>query len=305
MSTPRYAFLNGEIVPWEQATVHVASAAFKFGSAVFEGVRGYWNEREQQLYLFQLHEHMQRLAYSQRFMRFDEVVDPAYLAQKTIELVRANGFRAGVHVVPTVFVDGPGDPAATGPVGVSITVRPRPGPGHAEGCAAQVSAWMRVPDNAMPMRVKCNANYQNGRLALLQARADGYDTPLLLNSRGKVAEGHGMCFFLIRDGRAATPTVTSDILDSLTRRSVIGLLAEHCGVETDQRDVDRSELVAADEAFYCGTAWEVAPITSIDRLPVGAGAVGPVVRRLREVFLGVASGARPEHPEWRTPVYER
>ncbi len=303
MERPKYIFFNDEIVPWEDAKVHVSTVAFKFGTAVFEGLRGYWNDDHQQMYLFQMDAHMERLEYSQKFMRFENAFDGAYVREKTIELLRANEFRATVHSMATVFVEGFGGPAVSGPVGLVITAATRGGPGQLEeGCTAQVSSWQRVADNAMPMRVKCNANYQNGRLAGMQARADGYDTAILLNARGKVSEGPGMCFFMMRDGVASTPHTSSDILESITRSSVIELLRES-GVEVQERDIDRSELAAADEAFFCGTAWEVTPITAIDRLKVGNGEVGSVVRGLQERFFSVAKGESADHPEWRTPVY--
>ncbi len=284
--------------------MHVSSAAFKFGTAVFEGIRGYWNEAHQQMYLFRMADHMRRLLYSQSFMRFDEVLDPEYVTRKTIELIRANELRETVHVMATVYVKGFGGPATTGPVGLAITATPGVGPGFLEsGCSAQVSSWRRVADSAMPVRVKCNANYQNGRLAVIQARADGYDTTLLMNAQGKLSEGPGMCFFMVRDGRAITPTITNDILESITRETVLELLRRDLAVETEERDIDRSELVAASEAFFCGTAWEVTPVVSIDRLPVGTGEVGPVVRDLQSRYFRLARGETDAHREWRTPVY--
>ena len=304
MDKPKYIFLNDEIVPWEDAKVHVSTAAFKFGTAVFEGLRGYWNEQREQMYLFQMDAHMQRLEFSQKFMRFEKIFDGAYVAEKTIELLRANEFRTTVHAMTTVFVDGFGGPTVCGPVGLAITAAERGGPGLlGTGCTAQVSSWQRVPDNAMPMRVKCNANYQNGRLAGLQAKADGYDTAILLNSRGKVSEGPGMCFFMMRNRVVSTPHTSSDILESITRSTVLELLQE-AGVQTQEREIDRSELAAADEAFFCGTAWEVTPVTEIDKLKVGEGVVGPMVRDLQERFFAIARGESADHPEWRTPVYE-
>ncbi len=305
MTNPKFVFLNDEVVPWESAKVHVSTAAFKFGTAVFEGLRGYWNEQQQQMYLFQMDAHMRRLEFSQKFMRFEKIYDAAYVTEKTIELLRANEFHATVHSMATVFVDGFGGPTVSGPVGLVITAAARGGPGLLEqGCTAQVSSWARVPDNAMPMRVKCNANYQNGRLAGLQAKADGYDTALLLNLRGKVSEGPGMCFFMIRDGVACTPHTSSDILESITRATVLELLRE-AGIEIQERDIDRSEIAAAEEAFFCGTAWEITPIVSIDRLKVGSGEPGPTVRKLQERFFSIARGESSDFPHWRTPVYAK
>ena len=304
MAKTKYVFFNGEIVPHDEARVHVGTTAFKFGAAVFEGVRGYWNEQHEQLYLFRMPEHMQRLVYSQRMMRFDEIFQEAYVTEKVLDLIRANDVRETLHLVPTVFVNGRGGPETRGPVALSITANPGFTRGFVEtGCTVQVSSWQRVPDNAMPVRVKCNANYQNGRLAAVQARDDGYDTALLLNSRGKVSEGPGQCFFMIRDGKAITPSTSNDILESITRDSIIQLLPRYCGVEVEERDVDRSELAAAEEAFFCGTAWEVTPVVDIDRLPVGTGEIGPVVRQLKDAYFRVAKGMVDDCAGWRMPVY--
>ena len=303
MTNPKFVYFNDEIVPFENAKVHVSTAAFKFGTSVFEGLRGYWNDEQEQMYLFQMDAHMRRLEYSQKFMRFERTFDAEFVTARTIELMRANEFRTTVHSMATVYVDGFGGPTVCAPVGLVITAAERGGPGLTEqGCTAQVSSWQRVPDNAMPMRVKCNANYQNGRLAGMQAKADGYDTALLLNTRGKVSEGPGMCFFMIRDGVACTPHTASDILESITRATVLELLRE-ADIDIEERDIDRSELAAADEAFFCGTAWEITPIVSIDRLPVGSGEPGPLVRKLQERFFSVARGDTADHPDWRTPVY--
>ncbi|MDF1792156.1 MAG: branched-chain amino acid transaminase [Thalassobaculaceae bacterium] len=304
MATPKYVLMDDRIVPWNEGTVHVDTAAFKFGSAVFEGVRGYWNADQQEMYLFRMAEHMDRLVFSQRFMRYDEIITPEYVTEKTIELIRANGFQGeNVHIMTTTYVAGYGGQNVTGPIGLAVTAQERPRTAKiTEGISAQVSSWMRVPDNAMPMRAKVNANYQNGRLATLQANADGYDTAILLNSRGKVAEGPGMCFFMVRDGVPITPHTSSDILESITRTTVLQLL-EEMGTPAVERDVDRSELVAADEAFFCGTAWEVTPITSIDKLAVGSGDVGPITKRLQERYFDVCHGTTGAHAEWRMPVY--
>ena len=304
MSPAKYVFMNGEIIPWEDATVHVFSPVAKYGTSVFEGIRGYWNDEDEDIYLFKLKQHMDRLTYSQSVMRFDEIIDADHLIEKTIELVRANGFRETIHIRVLVFVEGEEDVGACGPVGVAITAIPRPLPKKVvEGCTVQVSSWVRVPDQAMPIRVKCSANYNNGRFAMVQARKDGYDAALLLNIRGKVSEGPSMCFFMVRDGVPVTPSVTNDILESITRQTVIEICREYLDLEPVERDVDRSEVYAAEEAFFCGTGWEITPITSIDKLPVGDGTVGPFVQRLQEIYFGLANGKTPDHAEWRMPVY--
>ena len=305
MASPKYASLDGEIVAWNDARVHIASAGFKFGTGVFEGLRGYWNADAKEMYLFRMAEHMKRLEFSQRFMRFDEIITAETVTEKTIELVQANGFKGeNLHIMTTAYVSGMGGPGVCGPVGLAITVQERPRSDRViGGVTAQVSSWMRVPDNAMPMRVKCNANYNNGRLATVQAVADGYDTAIFLNSRGKVSEGPGMCFFMVRDGVPITPSVTSDILESITRETVLEMIEEVFGVKPVERDVDRSELMAADEAFFCGTAWEVTPVLGIDRVNIGDGAIGPMTKRLQDAFFAVCDGSSGTHAEWRLPIY--
>lgn len=304
MSTPKYAVVDGEIVPWENATVHVASAAFKFGTTVFEGLRGYWNAEHEEMYVFRMAEHMDRLDFSQRFMRFEDPIPAETVVEKTLELIHANGFKGdNLHIMTSCYVSGMGGPGACGPVGLAITALERPRTKNIlSGVTAQVSSWMRVPDNAMPMRVKCNANYNNGRLATVQAQVDGYDTAIFLNSRGKVAEGPGMCFFMVRDGKVVTPHTSSDILESITRATVLQLAAEQ-GYDCVEREIDRSELAAASEAFFCGTAWEVTPILSIDRLAVGKGDIGPVTAILQKAYFDVCEGRTREHADWRLPVY--
>ncbi len=304
MANATYAYVNGEIVPFADAKVHISSAGFKFGAGVFEGLRGYWNPDQEQMYLFRMAEHMRRIEYSQTFMRFSEIIAGAEVEEKTLALLRANDFHETVHIMTTCYVSGFGSPSAAGPVDLAIVVASKTGAGLAEtGAHVQVSSWQRLPDNVMPVRVKCNANYQNGRLAAMQSHVDGYDTALFLNTRGKVAEGHGMCFVMFRDGRAITPTLTSDILESITRDTVIELLRKDLGIEVIEREVDRSELALADEAFFCGTAWEVTPVVSIDRLALGNGEPGPLVKALRKRYLDVALGNVDAYPQWRTAVY--
>ena len=291
---------NGRYVPWRDATVHVFSPFAKYGAAVFEGIRGYWSETRGKMLLFRLREHMERLELSQRIMRFDRIVSAETMCEATLELVRRNAFRTSVHIRPTVFVDGEGESSARGPTGCFITAVPRGTPQRVtDGCTAQVSSWERISDRSMPARAKVNANYNNSRLAGIQARIDGYDAAVMLNSRGKVSEGQGMCLFLVRNGAAVTPSVTSDILESITRDTVLALLGE-MGVDTVERDVDRSEFFAVSEAFFCGTGWEITPVNAVDGSPIGAGRPGPITKRLQKAYFDLVTGASGEHPEWIT-----
>ncbi|MDD9878476.1 MAG: branched-chain amino acid transaminase [Magnetovibrio sp.] len=296
-------YMNGEYVPWADATVHVFSPAVKYGAGVFEGIRGYWSEARGEMLIFRLEDHLKRLEYSQKVMGFERIVTADELAEPILEMMRRNAFTEHVHIRPTVFVEGDGESSAKGPVGVSITAVRRPKKAFVEtGCRAQVSSWQRIADTAMPTRVKANANYNNSRMAALQASKDGYDTAIILNSRGQVSEGPAMCFFMVRDGRPVTPSITSNILESITRATIIELLGNDLDAATVERDVDRSELYAAEEAFFCGTAWEVSPVVSIDGMPVGTGEVGALTRKLQSVYFDLVTGVTNDDRGWLTAV---
>lgn len=305
MAAPRYMVFNGEIIPFEDGKVHIATPAVKYGIGVFEGVRGYWNESAEQLYVFRLREHMERLKQSMKLLRLEDNYSVEELMDGVLRMIRANAFRTTIQMRVMAILDGIETMRyGMGPVALCIHGSPRePHDFLEKGLTAGTSSWVRPSDAALPVRVKCNANYVNGRLAELEARAGGFDRAILLNSRGKVSEGPGATLFIVRKGQPATPGVTSDILESITRDSLIRLLKEEFDLETAQRDIDRSEVYAAEEAFICGTLAEVSPIVSLDGVPIGNGSVGPITRALQHKYLDVVYGRIDAHPEWRTAVY--
>lgn len=296
-------WFEGRLVPWQEARVHVFTPLAKYGAGVFEGIRGYWNADARELYVFRLREHLDRLTYSQVVMRMQPLVAADTVQAALMELLHANAFRETVHIRAMVYVDGEGESNAAGPTALTITAIARPMPARVHGgVRAQVSSWRRIADQAMPMRVKANANYNNARLSGMQAKLDGYDAAIILNDRGKVAEGPGMCLFIVRAGVPITPDVSSDILESITRESVLTLLAEDMGLSPVQRTVDRSELHAAEEAFFCGTGWEITPVVAIDGIAVGKGEPGPITRTLQDLYFDIVHGRSPARAQWRTPV---
>ena len=308
MSGPRdkedlITYFEGDYRPWNDAKVHVFAPAMKYGAGVFEGVRGYWSETRGEMVLFRLDEHLTRLEYSQRVMRFDRVFTPKEMAEPILEVMRRNAFAEHVHLRPVVYVDGNGPVGSLGPVEYAVTAVPSGIKDTVEnGVAVQVSSWQRVADLAMPTRVKANANYNNSRMASMQARHDGYGAALMMNQKGHVSEGPGMCFFMVRDGVPVTPSITSNILESITRDTVIQILRDELSLETVERDVDRSELYACEEAFFCGTAWEISPITSIDGIPVGTGKIGSLAGRLAEIYFDIATGVVEDTRGWLTAI---
>ena len=296
-------WMNGRLLPQEQAVLPVNSAAVFYATNVFEGLRAYWNAADGELYAFRLADHFTRLRESMKMMRFTVPYNDDDLFEAVRAVLTGNELREDVHLHLVAYVLGPGL-EATQPTGLYINPRRRPRVAEGQGLACCVSSWQRTSDNAIPIRLKCGANYQNGRLATLQARADGYDQPILLTREGKVAEGTGATLFVVRKGRLVTPTTSHDILESITRTT---LMEDTCprglGMEVVEREVDRTELYVAEEAFFCGSGYEITPITSIDRFPVGTGEIGPITKRITQAYLALVRGQDARHPEWRTPTY--
>ena len=190
--------------------------------------------------------------------------------------------------------------------GVYITAVPWPQPQALwDGVSACVSSWRRISDDTVPPRLKAGANYQNSRLAQTEAKVDGYDTAIILNQRGTVAEGPGACLMMVRDGKLATPPVTAGILESITRTTLMHLAARELGMDVVEREIDRTELYVADEVFMCGSGLEVLPITSVDRIAVGNGTRGSLTKRIQDVYFAAARGEMPAYRSWLTPVYAK
>jgi branched-chain amino acid aminotransferase len=298
-------WMNGKLVASAEAVLPVNSAAVFYGTNVFEGLRAYWNEADQELYAFRLDAHFARLRESMKMMRFTVPYSDADLYGAVGEVLAGNGIREDVHMHLVAYVVGAGMDA-TSPTGLYINPRRRGRIAEGAGLRCCVTSWARTSDNAIPIRLKCGANYQNGRLALLQARADGYDAPIFLNKHGTVAEGTGATFFMVRRGRLVTPPVTSDILESITRATLIeAICPDLLGMEVVERDIARTELYVAEEAFFCGSGYEITPITSIDRFPLGDGHVGATTQKLLAAYMNIVRGVDARHAEWRTPIYAR
>jgi len=303
VSNPAYLSMDGELVPYADARVHVLAPAITYGATVFEGIRGYWSEHYDDCLLFRLDEHLERLAFSMKVMRFSTDLEPKRIKQWVRRLVAANGQRDAVHIRVLAYVSEGPNMHTVAPISLAIASLSRPGrTADMAGIRACISSWRRISDDAMPPRVKCASNYQNGRLASLQAKHDGYDTPILLSGDGHVAEAPGSCLFLLRDGHLVTPSPSSDVLESITRDTIMELAEKRMGLRVEQRSVDRSELYLATEMFLCGTASEIVPIASLDGYTVGDGGIGPVTRSLAAAYAGVVRG-EPGHAAWYTPVY--
>lgn len=306
-ATAKYAWLDGEFVPWQDAKIHVRSECVIRGIGVFEGLRGYWNERQQQMYAFRCPEHFRRLEESMKILHLQLPYPTSVVEEAMLELIRRCGFREDVHMRVNVYV-GEGEDHTPDPtkmfVGSFVTVLPRPRIKKLEtGTHVCVSSWRRIDDQAMPPRVKATGNYVNSRLAQVQARIDGYDTALMLDQNGKVSESPGACVMMVRRGKVCTPGVEHSILEGVTRETLIELLDREMDMQVVERAIDRSELYVAEELFECGSGHEISPIVSVDRTPVGDGVPGPITRRLQEKYLEIVRGENELYRSWLRPVY--
>lgn len=306
MDNDRLIWLGGKIVPVKEATVNVLSPTSQFGANVFEGIRCYWSENDRQLYAFRLDDHYRRLQRSIKLLRMKSPYSTDDFRQGLTDVVKANGYKEDIQVRQTVFIDGLGGTwNSCEPVNMFIAPIAKPFQDITEkkGLSCQVSSWERISDRNLSPRAKVGANYINSRMAYLEARQNGYDTALILNSQGKMSEAPGACFFMVRDGKLITPPPTASVLESITRDTIICLAREQMGIETLERDIDRTELYICDEAFLCGSAMEITHITGIDGLAVGDGQLGKITKALSELYRQVITGQLNQYREWLTPIY--
>jgi branched-chain amino acid aminotransferase len=304
MSTnPPYVWLDGQLTPWDKATVHMTQLGTASVSSVFEGIRGYWNADQKKLYVFQLDAHVKRFAQSIRLIRLPSL-DVSNVKQGVIDLLRANGANDDIYIRPFAYAEAaqfgglPSDKA-------HIIVSTQPWTSRLmtdKMNHAVVVSWTRISDNVLPPRIKASSNYLNSRYASQEAQRHGYDSAILLNHVGKVAEGPGACLMLVRNGTLITPGITSGILESITRETIIEIARDLLGLKVVEREVDRTELYVADEVFFCGTGAEITPVASVDRFTVGDGKMGPVTTRLMKLYNDIVRGIDSRCPEWRTPV---
>ena len=305
--SPKFLWHSGELVEWEKATIHISMLGWTAISAVFEGIRAYWNPDHQELYIFQLDAHLNRLFQSMKLMRMISPYSKEDLTQAIADLLRANEYRCDVYIQPMAYFGGgiPGYLAVLEEPGeVVITARPAPSNlGISKIAHCNVSSWTRISDNVMPPRAKAITNYQNSRYVSTESHINGYDFGIILNEDGKVSEASYACIYIVRGGVAITPPVSAGILESITREVVRHLLEQEMKVPVVERDVDRTELYIADEAFICGTAVELQTIGSVDKYKVGTGEMGMVVSQLVSLFGNVIRGSDSRYAEWCTPVY--
>jgi branched-chain amino acid aminotransferase len=303
---PKYLWWNGRRMPWEEATVHVTDLAWSTVGAVFEGIRGYWNEEQQELYVFRLQEHMDRLIDSMKLVRLPRDYAADELIEASVALLRANDTREDTYIRPLAYSqNSSGKRLSDTAVDLGLLINTHPMASQltsGDAIKVKVSSWTRISDTVMPPRIKNISNYRNGQLATMEAKADGYDNALLLSPQGKVSEAPGACVMMVRKGQLVTPPVTDGILESITRDAILTMARESLGADVVERSIDRTELYLADEVFLCGTAFEVTPVVEVDRYQVGNGEIGELTGSLQQLYDDVLRGREDRYAAWRTPV---
>jgi branched-chain amino acid aminotransferase len=301
-----YAFFRGEIVPFEQAKVSIATHALNYGTGCFEGIRANWNPRQEQLYVFRLREHYERLQRSARILHMRLGYSVAELCEITLELLRRNGHREDTYIRPLAYKGSEALGVRLHQLEDHFAIFTMPFGSYFEsegGARCCVVSWRRVDDTMIPGRAKVTGIYVNSALAKTEAQLNGFDEGILLTSAGFVSEGSGENLFLVSGGKLVTPAESESILVGITRNTVIQLAREAFGIETVERPIARNELYTAEELFMTGTAAHVTPIVEVDRRPVGDGEIGPITRKLMDLYFQTIRGDDDRHPEWRTPVY--
>jgi branched-chain amino acid aminotransferase len=305
MDPSRIAYFEGQFRPMADCTISIMTHTFLYGTGVFEGVRGYWDDQSGKMNVFRLREHFQRLSTSAKILRTTLPAPIDELCEITAELCRRNGDQTDVYIRPQAYKSD----QVIGPELINRTdaffIFSLPFGKYLEkttGMHCGTSSWRRVGDNMIPARAKVTGIYVNSSLARTEAMENGFDEAIMLNANGHVGEGSSENLFIVRDGKLITPGNADDILEGITRRTVMELARDELGVETEARSMARTELYSADECFLCGTGAEITPVTKIDHRDIGDGEVGPVTTRLRDVFFEVVRGRRPKYRHWLYPV---
>jgi branched-chain amino acid aminotransferase len=303
-----YAFFDGEIVPVEQAKVSVRTHALNYGTGCFEGIRGYWNEEEDQMLVFQLREHFERFLKSCSILCIELPHSAEELSEITLELIRREGFRGDTYIRPLAYKSDEMIGVTLHGLTDAVTIFATPFGRYVdaeEGAKVMVSSWRRIDDNAIPARGKITGAYVNSAFSKTEALRNGFDEAIVLTQDGHVSEGSAENIFVVRDGVICTPPVTENILEGITRAVVMEICRDVLGMPVLERRIDRSELYVSEEIFFTGTGVQIAAITEVDRRKIGNGKMGPIVERLREVYFDTVRGRVPEYRHWCTPVYAK
>ena len=300
------AFFEGKIVPIDQAKISITNHTLHYGTGCFAGIRGYWNENQKQLYVFRLEDHYRRFLNSAQLLHSVIKYSNEQLQQVTLELLRREQWEQNVYVRPIAYKDEGVFRVWLHDANDKVAIFSQPTGDYlpdVESLSVCVSSWRRVDDTAIPARGKVNGTYVNSALAKSDAMLSGFNEAILLNQDGHISEATAANFMMVRDGLLITPPITANLLEGVVRRSMVEIARDQLGVTVEQREIDRSELYMADEAFFCGTGVQMAAVGSIDHRVIGDGKKGPMTQALGKLFYNILIGEEPGYHHWVTPVY--
>ncbi len=305
MST-QYVFMDGKFVPEQEAKISVKTHAFLYGTSIFEGIRGYWNPQEKQIYIFRMKEHYERMHKNAKIMHMVPEYSIDEMCGLTVELMKKNAPEGDIYIRPTLYKsECEIGPKLTGKdsfliftciIGDYIDI--------SKGLSVCVSSWNRLDDNTIPPRGKISGAYVNTGLVKTDAMNAGFDEAIVLSKDGLVTEGSAMNVYLVENGRLITSRAVDNILVGITRNTIKEMAQEELGLEAVEKAINRTELYMADEAFFCGTGAQVSPITSIDHRTIGDGKVGPITKKLQDLYFDIVKGKVEKYKHWCTPVYD-
>ncbi len=304
---PSYAYFRKQFVPLSEAKIGVMTHALHYGTAVFEGIRGNWNNEQQQIYLFRLREHYERLHNGCRVLKIHLPYTVDKLRQITVELVERCGFQEDIYIRPLAYKSSEALGVRLHDLEDDFLVFAIPWGRYLDVDKARciVSSWRRPDDNVIPPQVKITGIYVNNAFAKTEAVENDFDEAIMLAPDGHISEGTGENIFLVVNGKLVTPASYNNILVGITRNTVIELVRNELGIETVERQIDRSELYVAQECFLTGTAAHITPIAEVDHRKVGDGEIGEITQKLQQIYFDVIRGNNPKYLSWCTPAYKK
>ena len=305
MDLPNFAYFEGKIVPYSEAKIGVMTHGLNYGTAVFGGIRGYWNEEEEQLFVFRPYDHYRRFLDSARILLMDFDQTPESLTQITVELLRLEGRRQDIYIRPLAYMADEIIGVKLHDLTYNLTIFSVPFQRYVSNdtnAHATISSWRRVDDNSIPARGKISGAYANSALIKTDAVRAGFDEALVLNQDGHISEGSAMNVLMVRNGALITPPVTDNILEGITRKSVIELARKELGLTVVERSIDRTEVYICEEMFMTGTAAQIIAVTRIDHRPVGNGVMGPITTQLRVLYEDILRGRNKKYEHWNVTV---
>lgn len=300
-----YVVYNGKIVPESEVSISIRCKAFNYGLGCFEGIRAYWLEEDEQLYAFRLKEHYQRFLQSCKTINIKLPYSVDELCSLTVELLKKNNFKSTTYIRPIAYKGGEdiGPTLMDEDDRLVIYCQPLGSYTGKEELKVAITSWQRLEDNMLPPRTKATAAYLNSALASLEVKQNGYDEAIFLTSNGNICEGPGENLFIFKKGKLITPPPSDNILEGITRDTVMELAKNELNLEVVERSITRTELYASDEVFFSGTAMEVTPVVEVDNRVIGDGKQGEISKKIKELFFEITSSKNPKYSKYCTPVY--